>query len=389
MRIALFTETFLPRIDGVVTTLCYLLEHLKKRNHDAILFSPQTDRTSYAGTSLIAYDGFTFPLYPEFRITPPTKSIRAHLLRFQPDIIHALSPVSLGLAGLWYGHRLGIPIIASYHTDVAGYAEYYGLGFLRSLIWAVLRLIHNQADLNLCPSHTTRLELETQGIRRLGIWTRGVDTTRFTPEKYSPDWRWQLSGGEPEKHLLLYVGRLSAEKRINWLREVLIHIPNVRLAIVGDGPDRSHMESFFAGLPVVFTGYLRGDDLAQAYASADIFTFPAANETLGNVVLEAMASGLAVVAANSGGPKDIIKNRENGILCSPESHKDFIGAIEWLLAEPEHMNRLRCLARSEALSRSWDFVFDALLDEYETLSKHSRRQYWPKNGKPIRQRCVG
>lgn len=374
MRIALFTETFLPRIDGVVTTLCYLLEHIRKRQHEAILFSPITDQSIYAGTPVVSYAGFPFPLYPEFTVTPPNTAIRSHLLHFQPDLIHTLSPVSLGLAGLWYGRRLQIPVVASYHTDVAGYAGYYGLGFLRSPLWTALRLIHNQADLNLCPSSITQRQLEGQGFHRVRIWTRGVDTIRFSPDKYSFEWRWRLSNGQPEKPLLIYVGRLSAEKRIDWLRDVLVNIPGLRLVIVGDGPDRMRLEGLFAGLPVVFTGYLRGEKLAQAYASADLFVFPAANETLGNVVLEAMASGLAVVTTNAGGPSELVHHDTNGLLFSSKSQAELLKAIQRLLAEPDLIKRLRMAARMEALSRSWEVVFDDLLEDYVTVVNHKRLQ---------------
>jgi glycosyltransferase involved in cell wall biosynthesis len=224
------------------------------------------------------------------------------------------------------------------------------------------------------------MELEAQGFHRVRIWTRGVDTARFSPTKFSPEWRRRLSGGEPEKPLLLYVGRVSVEKRLAWLHSVLSTIPGLRLAIVGDGPDRARLENLFAGLPVVFTGYLRGEELAHAYASADIFVFPAANETLGNVVLEAMSSGLVVVAANSGGPRDLINHRANGLLFTPESRGDLVRVIRDLLAIPGWMNQLRTAARAEALTRSWEVVFDALLEEYAMLADFATQHPWREIG---------
>jgi glycosyltransferase involved in cell wall biosynthesis len=302
MRIALFTETFLPKIDGIVRTLCRLLEHLSHRGHTALLFAPEGGPACYAGTSIVGLPGYTFPLYPELKLVPPTTDVKRHLEVFQPEVVHIVNPVSLGLAGLRQARRLGVPVIASYHTDLPGFTQLWGLGALRGPSWTFLRWIHNQADLNLCLSYATRSDLEAHGFQRVKVWSRGVDTGQFHPGHRSAEWRGRLSGGHPDAPLLLFVSRLSPEKRVEWLHPVLNALPGARLAIVGDGPLRPALERTFADTPTVFTGYLHGRDLASAYAAADIFVFPAANETFGNVVLEAMASGLPVVAARAGGP---------------------------------------------------------------------------------------
>lgn len=365
MRIALFTETFLPRVDGVVTTLCHLLDHLALRGHESLLFAPATDVDQYANTPVVSFGGVTFPLYPEFTIAmAPPNEVRLFLDAFRPDLIHVLSPVALGLTGLWQARRHKIPVVASYHTDVPGYVAHYGFGLLESPVWAALRLIHNQADLNLCPSSVTLRELEAQGIRSAKLWTRGVDTERYHPGHQSAEWRRRLSAGEPDKPLLLFVGRLSLEKRVHWLPLLAAALPEARLAVVGDGPERQSLEEQCRDLPVVFTGYLHGHDLARAYASADVFVFPSANETLGNVVLEAMASGLAIVAADAGGPRDLVKHGHNGLLFSPDSLEAMIAAVRCLLDQPAFARRLRHNARFGAEQRTWTAVFEALLDDY-------------------------
>jgi glycosyltransferase involved in cell wall biosynthesis len=225
--------------------------------------------------------------------------------------------------------------------------------------------------------------LQAQGYNHLALWTRGVDVTRFSPERHSVDWRVRLSGGEVNKPLLLYVGRLSTEKRVEWLAPVLEALPQARLAIVGDGPARPLLEETFAGLPVVFTGYLSGDELAAAYASADLFVFPGANETLGNVVLEAMASGLPVVAPQAGGIQDLVQNGKTGFLVDPESRDSMIAAVAALVANPTFAAEMGAAGRQAACARRWDHVFDGLIDSYATVIHQYRQQPTPLRSSTI------
>ncbi|MCA9973657.1 MAG: glycosyltransferase family 1 protein [Anaerolineales bacterium] len=377
MRIALFTETFLPKVDGIVNTLCYLLDYLAAAGHDSILFAPGGDRERVAATPVIGYAGVRFPLYPELRLVPPTVPIRAPLAAFRPDVVHVLNPLSLGVAGMWQARRLGAPVVASYHTDIAGFAARWGYDALSSPIWHVLRAIHNQADLTLCPSRATLAELQARGFARLQVWSRGVDTARFHPRRRSAAWRQRLSGGDVAAPLLLFVSRLSPEKRADWLLPVLQALPQARLAIVGDGPARPALEKLFAGTRTVFTGYLHGESLARAYAAADVFVFPAANETLGNVVLEAMASGLPVVAARSGGPLDVMVDGHNGWTFAPDDGEGLVTAVRRLLADPAAARALGQNARQQMEARSWARVFDTLLADYEALVQaHGAKRPW-------------
>jgi glycosyltransferase involved in cell wall biosynthesis len=372
MRIAIFSETFLPKWDGVVTTLCHLLKYLARRDHNSLMFAPEDAPAHYVNTRIIGLHGFSFPFYPELKIVPPLVNVEQELVEFEPDLIHLVNPASLGWAGLRHARALGLPVAASYHTDIPGYAERYGLSLLRDPLWTYFRWIHNKADMNFAPSHFTKHQLELHGFERVRIWARGVDTDRFSPRHRSVAWRRWLTGGHSEAPLLLYVGRLATEKRVDWLRPVLDALPQARLAIVGDGPARLDLENLFTGAPATFTGYLEGDNLVQAYASADIFVFPSANETFGNVVLEAMASGLPVVASRAGGPIDHVVDGENGFLLHPEDLDQWIAQISQLISDLDYARQLGASARAYAMTQGWEAIFDQLMLDYYEL-KHPNK----------------
>lgn len=367
MRVAIVTESFLPKVDGIVTTLCKLLDHLALRGHESLIFAPSGGLTHYAQTPIIGFRAYAFPPYPEIKLVPPVVNLTPQLAAFRPHLVHLVNPVLFGLAGLRSARRLGIPIVASYHTDVPGFAKRWGFNIWAAPLRAYLRWLHNKAAINFCPSVTTKQELEAHGFQRVRVWTCGVDTERFHPNRGSHLWRERLSAGHPDAPLLLSVGRVSPEKRLEWLRPVLEALPGARLAIVGDGPTRQKMEQYFAGTPTVFTGYLYGDDLAQAYAAADIFVFPAANETFGMVALEAMASGLPVVAARAGGPLDFIVEGETGLLFDPNDQEALIRTVCQLVNDSEYANDLGVSARKHAETRSWTVILDDLLQDYASL----------------------
>jgi phosphatidylinositol alpha 1,6-mannosyltransferase len=367
MRIALFTETFLPKVDGIVNTLVRLLDHLAAQGHETLLFAPAGGPARYARTAVIGLPAYPFPLYPELRLVPPTAPVEPRLRAFAPDVVHLLGPVSLGLAGLRAARRLDRPVVASYHTDLPGFAARWGLGWLRAPLWGYLHWIHARADLTVAPSRVTCDELAAHGVARVAVWSRGVDADLFAPQRRSAEWRRRLTAGHLDAPLLLYVGRLSPEKRVDWLRRVLDSLPGARLAIVGDGPARGALEDLFAGSPCVFTGYLRGEELAAAYASADVFVFPAANETFANVVLEAMASGVPVIAPRSGGLQDYVEDGRTGLLFDPEDRGALTMAARWLLSDRSFARDLAEAALRLARVRSWSRSLDELVRHYESL----------------------
>ncbi|MEL7035156.1 MAG: glycosyltransferase family 1 protein [Cyanobacteria bacterium J06592_8] len=367
MRIALFTETFLPKIDGIVTRLCHTVDQLQRAGDQVLIISPEGGLKDYKGCEIFGVEGFPLPMYPELKIAIPHPGIGSKLEAFQPDIVHVANPAVLGLGGLFYAKKLNLPLVASYHTHLPQYLHHYGLGMLEEVLWGLLRSGHNQADLNLCTSTAMVEELRNHGIERVDLWQRGVDTELFQPHKATPEMRDRLSQGHPDCTLLLYVGRLGAEKEIDRIKPVLEAIPNARLALVGDGPNRQTLEEYFAGTPTHFVGYLRGEALADAYACADAFIFPSRTETLGLVLLEAMAAGTPVVAARSGGIPDIVTDGVNGYLFDPSDENGSIFATQRLLSQQLERETLRQNARQEAERWGWAAATQQLRCYYQAI----------------------
>ncbi|MCV3215954.1 glycosyltransferase family 1 protein [Plectonema radiosum NIES-515] len=369
MRIALFTETFLPKVDGIVTRLSHTIDHLQRNGDSVLVIAPEGGITEYKGAKVYGVTGFPLPLYPELKMALPRPAIGYELEKFQPHVIHVVNPAVLGLAGIFHSKLHNIPLVASYHTHLPQYLHHYGLGMLEGFLWELLKAGHNQAALNLCTSTVMMDELTTHGIERVNLWQRGVDTELFHPDLASKDMRSRLSQNHPESHLLLYVGRLGAEKEIERIKPILEAIPAARLALVGDGPHRQALEKHFAGTNTNFVGYLTGRDLGSAFASADAFIFPSRTETLGLVLLEAMAAGCPVVAARSGGIPDIVTDGVNGYLFEPEADiQSAITATVRLLEQKQEREIIRQNARREAELWGWASATRQLQDYYHTCA---------------------
>ncbi|WP_413199981.1 glycosyltransferase family 4 protein [Nostoc piscinale] len=368
MRIALFTETFLPKVDGIVTRLRHTVDHLQRDGNQVLVIAPEGGITEHKGAKVYGISGFPLPLYPELKMALPRPAIGYALEEFQPDIIHVVNPAVLGLSGIFYSKVLKIPLVASYHTHLPQYLQHYGLGMLEGLLWELLKGAHNQALLNLCTSTAMMEELSSHGIERVDLWQRGVDTELFHPNLASLEMRSHLSQNHPESPLLLYVGRLSAEKEIERIKPILEAIPQARLALVGDGPHRQALEKHFAGTNTHFVGYLMGRELGSAFASADAFIFPSRTETLGLVLLEAMAAGCPVVAARSGGIPDIVTDGVNGYLFNPKADiQDAISATIRLLENQQERDIIRQNARKEAEKWGWAAATRQLQDYYHKI----------------------
>lgn len=367
MRIALFTETFLPKIDGIVTRLKHTVEHLQRNGDQVLVFSPDGGIKEYKGAKIYGVSGIPLPLYPELKLAIPRPPLRKAIEKFKPDLIHVVNPAVLGVGGIYYAKTMGIPLVASYHTHLPQYLSHYGLASLEGLLWELLKLAHNQAELNLCTSNAMVQELSSHGIERVDLWQRGVDTEMFQPYLASQQMRSRLSDGNPDKPLLLYVGRVSAEKQIDQIKPVLEAIPDAHLAIVGDGPHRTALEAHFAGTQTHFVGYLQGLELASAFASADAFIFPSRTETLGLVLLEAMAAGCPVVAAASGGILDIVTDGVNGYLFDPQEAQGAVTATQRLLSATDEREKLRQNARLEAEKWGWSAATQQLHRYYQQV----------------------
>lgn len=369
MRIALFTETFIPKVDGIVTTLSQTVIQLERMGHQVLIFAPDGGFDHFQQSRIVGIKGRSFALYPELRLSLPRASMRKSMTEFKPDLIHVADPALLGIAALYYGGgpnggALHLPLVISYHTDLPQYLHYYKLGFMEPWIWPLLRLRHQRATLTLCTSVAMVEQLNQHGIGPLALWPGGVDADRFQPASRSAAMRERLTEGHPESPLLLYVGRLSAEKNIERIRPILQALPHVRLALVGDGPHHKILQQHFAGLPVFFAGFLHGEELAQAFASSDIFVMPSRTETLGLVVLEAMSSGLPVVAARAGGIPELIEDTVSGYLFDDESQA--VAAVKELLLSAEKRASVGQMARTHAAEHSWKAATGQLLEHYRT-----------------------
>jgi glycosyltransferase involved in cell wall biosynthesis len=368
VRIAFFTETFLPATDGVVTRLCYTFDELAGMGDDMLVVAPRYPDggpDSYAGAPIYRVPGVPFPPYPRIKLSSAHPGVGRVLGRFRPELVHAVNPFILGPSGIYYARRLGVPLVASYHTNVAAYARYYNLNFLSDAARWWTRQLHNRAEINLCTSEAALDYLLEEGIKRVRLWPQGVDAQRFRPDKASERWRERLSGGHTSDRILLYVGRLAPEKGIERLKAILREVRGTRLAIVGDGPARRSLEREFAGTPTVFTGLLQGEDLAAAYASADAFLFPSTTDTLGLAMIEALASGLPIVAARSGASQEVLSEGENGLFYKPNSAPALVAAVRRLFSAEAFREALARGARAAAEERDWGTSARVLRGYYE------------------------
>ncbi len=372
-RVAIVAEAFLPKVDGVSKSAYLTIRYLQQTGREALVFAPDISIRSVGETRVVPMRSLGLRLAPETRIALPSRSIGKYFDDFRPDLLHLFSPVWLSLSAVMAARKRGIPIVANYQTDLPGYAIEYGLPKFTAQ-WAkrMLRFMHNRCHVNLVPSTHTLSELQSWGFKRLRIWKRGVSTTRYHPYKSTPRWRESLlNGRDPAALLCLYVGRLAQEKRIRLLSDVA-RMPGVALTIIGDGVDRPHLEAEFAETDTFFTGYLFGEELSQAFASADVFLFPGMAETFGQVVQEAMASGLPCVVANKGGAADLIEDGTSGYLVEPTAAA-FASAVQQLRDDRDHCLQLGQAARRQAEQAPWEKILSELEAHYEHAVRLNQR----------------
>lgn len=378
MRIALVTDTYLPQLNGVSRTLHRLVEHALARGHEVALLTPRgegpgtptsrDDRERPAVSVHLQLPGVPVPVYPELLLPRlPSREERALLEAFRPDVVHCATESVLGWWGRRWARRTGRGLVTSFHTNFPTYAAGYGLGFAEGFAWRLLRRFHGPAFRTLAPSLATVEELRERRFHpRLQVWSRGVDANHFHPSRRDGELRRRLAPGA--EVMLLYVGRLAPEKRLSLLLEAFPRIRTqasveVGLVLVGGGP----MEAALRRNPIPgvhLAGYLTGVELARAYASADLFAFPSDTETFGNVVLEAMASGLPVVGVDRGGVRDSILPGQTGWLTPPGQVEPFAEALLGLVEDRYLRVRMGARGRTEAEGRSWPRILDGVLETW-------------------------
>ena len=370
MRIALFTDTFVPSLNGVARVLGLLVEHANRRGHEVGVVTPSIEDRSWPGTAFhLRLPGVELPFYREFKACLPHlgREERETLRAFDPHIVHLATEALVGLAGRSWARSAGVPTVTSYCTNFPEYMAGYRMGLLEEPVWRHLRRFHESAVLSFCPSEATRTELAERGFHdRFRIWGRGVDSALFHPGKRSPALRRAVA---PDADvILMYVGRIAPEKRLDLLLDALPRLQartSLRLALVlvGGGPAVEGLAA--REVPGVrFAGYQRGEALAAHYASGDVFFFPSDTETFGQVVTEAMASGLPVIAPARGGVLDTVRPGLTGLLFEPGSVDDLVEQASVLVDDAVLRKRLAVQARSAAEARSWDSVFDRLFSDY-------------------------
>ena len=377
MRVVLVTESFPPDVNGVAHTVLRTAEHLVHRGHQPLVIAPSPAVPPVAADDpcpVVRLPALSLPGYPQVRLALPNRRLDQLIAEHRPDLVHLASPFVLGARAMAAAERLGLPVVAVYQTDLAGYARAYraGSGIGEAAAWRRLRTVHRAADRTLAPSTPAAQDLTAHGIPRVRLWRRGVDAVRFHPGHRDRELRRDLlaSGGNgPDGVLVGYVGRLAPEKRVELLAGVA-RLPGVTVVVVGDGPSALALRQ---ALPrALFLGPRSGDELAALYASLDVFAHTGPMETFCQTIQEAMASGVAVVGPAIGGPLDLVDHHRTGLLVPPGEQRALAAAVAALAADPQARARYGAAARAEVVGRTWESVGDQLLGHYrEVLAERS------------------
>ncbi|MDX6767151.1 MAG: glycosyltransferase family 1 protein [Candidatus Methylacidiphilales bacterium] len=369
MKIALVTETFPPEVNGVAMTLQRLCREWIRRGFAVQVVHPRQPRETNAAANTpwqaLRVSGAPIPGYPEARVGAWSQRLLKRAWSLQrPDYVHVATEGVLGWSALAAARSLDIPLVTSFHTNFHDYARHYGAAPLKPLVARYLRSFHNRGRLCLVPDDALRAELEQLGIRRTARMGRGVDTSLFDPARRDPALRreWGAEDGDP---VFIHVSRVAAEKNIPLVieafRAVQSREPRARLIFVGDGPIRPRLERTSPG--VRFVGMRFDEDLARHYASADVFLFASETETYGNVVMEALASGLAVLTYDYASARQHIRDGINGRVVPKGDGRAFIAAAEAMLAERESWAGLGVAGRETAQRLPWRKIVDDYLAE--------------------------
>ncbi|WIM68048.1 glycosyltransferase family 1 protein [Corynebacterium breve] len=365
MRVGIVAESFLPNINGVTNSVLRVLEYLKAHGHEAIVIAPgardfKEEVPDYLGYPVLRVPTVKIPMVDSLPVGVPTRAVHEALAEFKPEVVHLASPFVLGGAGAVAARQLRLPMVALYQTDVAGFATKYNFTPLANAAWEWTRTLHNMAHMTLAPSSLTIAELEEHGIHNIHHWGRGVDAELFHPAKRSEVLRrqWDPTG---KKKVVGFVGRLAAEKSVERLA-VLDRRRDLQLVIVGDGPERDSLE---ATLPnAIFTGALRGEELARHYASLDLFVHTGEFETFCQAIQEAQASGVPTIGPRAGGPVDLVQERYNGLLLDVDTfERELSTAADWLLDDQRHA-QLKDNARNSVANKTWEALCEQLMGYY-------------------------
>jgi len=365
MRVGIVTESFLPQVNGVTNSVLRVLEFLESQGHQAMVIAPESN----GGPS--EYHGHRIkrvPAIPVQSLLPiglpiamPTRKLEYLLDGFAPDVLHLASPFALGGYTARIAKRLQIPTVSIYQTDLAGFAAHYGGAIAQSSLRKIVGRIHSNTNRTLAPSRSACAELLSQGVENVHLWRRGVNTTLFNPMQRNFELR--KKWGADQKLIIGYVGRLANEKRISDLA-ILDRDPRVQLVLVGEGPAQGKLSR---DLPhAIFTGFQSGNDLADHYASFDLFIHPGPNETFCQAVQEALSSGVPCIVPTTGGPADLVTTNATGYILHTSRPQSLIAAVNDFLAR-EDRAEMQLMARHSVVERTWAKVNNQLLNHYEAV----------------------
>ncbi|MFG3533022.1 glycosyltransferase family 4 protein [Streptomyces sp. NPDC047917] len=373
MRVVIVTESFPPDVNGVAHCTLQTARHLVARGHEPLVIAPapagtttsRRDPSDTPGTDapcpVVRVPSLPLPGYPQVRIALPGRRLTAALTAHRAELVHLAGPFVLGARGMAAAARLGLPAVAVYQTDLAGYARTY-LGTGENAAWRRMRAVHSAADRTLAPSTAALRDLTGHGVPRVRLWPRGVDTARFRPALRDEPLRRRLApGGET---IVGYVGRLAPEKHVELLAAACA-LPGIRVVVVGDGPSGASLRTALPG--AVLLGRRTGDDLARIFASLDVFVHTGPYETFCQTVQEAMACALPVIAPAAGGPLDLVDHGRTGLLVPPLDARAVADAVGALAADPARAAAYGAAGRAAVEGRTWQAVGDQLLDHYDEV----------------------
>lgn len=371
MRIALFSGNYNYLREGANQALNILVRYLEERAGFTVrVYSPVTDTPAFepAGT-LIPVPSIALPVRSEFRLALGlNRTLRDDIRRFQPDVIHVSTPDILGCRAQTFAKEIGVPIVASMHTRFETYLDYYGIGWARPLLDAHLRRFYRRCDHVVAPTRALVEELQDlRGDTNVSVWSRGIDAALFTPQRRDLGWRRTQGIGDDEV-VILFLGRLVLEKGIETFVAAVKRLQEkglrVRPLIVGAGPAAAR---FAALANAVSTGHLMGADLARAIASADVLLSPSTTEAFGNILVEAMASGLPVVSADAQNSRSILTDGRDGFLCPPADVTAYAGALERLVLSADLRRSMGSAALHASMRYSWDAASESVAEVYRSL----------------------
>ena len=395
LHIAVVTETFAPEVNGVAMTLGRIVQGLLEKGHTVQVHRPRQlhetastqviEHSHQPGLQEHLYAGLPIPGYCELRFGIPAKGrLLQHWRSCRPDMVHVVTEGPLGLSAVAAASAMHLPCSSSFHTNFQSYSKHYGVGLMHAAIDRYLCHLHNKTLATMVPTQAMQQELQLRGYQNTCVVSRGVEIDLFCPSKRSETLRQQW-GVQADELVMLHVGRLAKEKNIALVlatyRALQTQHPTAKLVLVGDGPLRKGLEQSCPD--VFFAGVQKNEALASHYASADVFLFPSVTETFGNVVPEALASGLAVVSFARASALELITHQYNGILAAQEDEAHFIEAAKMLLNDLSTLQKIRCEAAQSVAHLRWSAVVDQFTSTLKTAKETHRQKYYPAIGEQL------